>query len=373
MTPNRMNGRGSRVWSALAALGTLGAPLSAQGRPRLDSIMTYQTVQVANGIYAFITPEERSGFQAGNSIVVVGDDGVLVVDTGNLPSMTRRQIADIHRLTDKPIRFVVNTHWHPDHTLGNAEYRAAVPGVTIVSTAATRANMIQRIPVYFSQERDYATTIATLRQRIETGRRRDGSTVSAEDRAFYAMVVGDYDQFMPEINQARIEPSNLTFEDSLTLMLGTREVDVLHLGRGNTAGDAVVYVPDAKVLVTGDLITFPCPFPSSAFLSDWIQSLARAKALGATAYVPGHGPVQRDYAYFDLTSAVLISLRSQVQSAVSKGLSLDDTRKQVSLAEFRERFAGGDTWRGRAFDGFFVPSAIERAYYEAKYLAEGPG
>ena len=81
---------------------------SAQTRSASDypSVLTYRTVRVAEGVYAFITPEERSSFQAGNSIAIIGDDGVLVFDTGNIPSMTRRQIAEIRRLTEKPVRFV---------------------------------------------------------------------------------------------------------------------------------------------------------------------------------------------------------------------------------------------------------------------------
>src|SRR5882672_12052032 len=102
----------------------LTSALRAQARP-LESILTFKTERVADGVYAFITPEERSGFQSGNSIAIIGDDGVLMFDTGNIPSSTRRQIAEIRKLTNKPVRYVVNSHWHPDHNLGNAEYRAA--------------------------------------------------------------------------------------------------------------------------------------------------------------------------------------------------------------------------------------------------------
>ena len=122
-----------------------GQPAATRPRTAADypSILTYRAERVADGVYAFITPEERSSFQAGNSIAIVGDDGVLVFDTGNIPSMTRRQLAEIRRITDKPVRFVVNSHWHPDHTLGNADYRAAFPGVTIIGTSATRDGIRQ--------------------------------------------------------------------------------------------------------------------------------------------------------------------------------------------------------------------------------------
>ena len=108
----------------------------AQSAATYPSVLTYRTVRVADGVYAFITPEERTGFQSGNSIAIIGDDGVLVFDTGNIPGPLAAQIAEIRKLTDKPVRYVVNSHWHPDHNLGNSEYRAAFPGVTIIGTSA---------------------------------------------------------------------------------------------------------------------------------------------------------------------------------------------------------------------------------------------
>ena len=125
---------------------------SGQGGPH-----TYRTIQVATGVYAFLTPEERSSFQSGNSIAVIGEDGVLVFDTGNIPGATRRQIAELRKLTDKPVRFVVNSHWHPDHNFGNAEYRRAFPGVVVLGTFATRAGILERVPGYLGQVKSFAS------------------------------------------------------------------------------------------------------------------------------------------------------------------------------------------------------------------------
>jgi hypothetical protein len=89
-----------RFGMLVALLGITPAVLAAQSN--LESVLSYRTVKVADGIYAFITPEERSGFQSGNSVAIIGDDGVLVYDTGNTPSSTRRQIAELRKLTDRP-------------------------------------------------------------------------------------------------------------------------------------------------------------------------------------------------------------------------------------------------------------------------------
>src|SRR6476659_10081448 len=164
-------------FACAAFAGASGQPATTHPRTAADysSILTFRTERIADGVYAFITPEERSSFQAGNSVAIVGDDGVLVFDTGNISSMTRREIAAIRRLTDKPVRFVVNSHWHPDHTLGNAEYRAAFPGVTVIGTSATRTGILERVPAYVDQMKSFAPIDSTMRLRLATGKLRDGS------------------------------------------------------------------------------------------------------------------------------------------------------------------------------------------------------
>src|SRR4029077_6726782 len=93
---------------------------------------TYEKVKVAAGIYAFIAEEPKSEIVSGNSVAVIGDDGVLVVDSGHFPSLTRKMIAHSRKKNEKPVRFLVNTHWHPDHLFGNYVYRETYPGVVII-------------------------------------------------------------------------------------------------------------------------------------------------------------------------------------------------------------------------------------------------
>jgi glyoxylase-like metal-dependent hydrolase (beta-lactamase superfamily II) len=344
----------------------------AHAQDRDASILSYRTVQVADGIYAFIRPEERSGFQAGNSIAIVGDDGVLVFDTGNIPSSTRRQIAEIRKLTDKPVRYVVNSHWHPDHNLGNSEYRAAFPAATIIGTTATRNGIVERVPGYFNQMKSFTPVDSMMRVRLATGKLPNGSELPASTRAFYAVVTRDYGEFMPEVLTARPMAPDLVFDDSLTITLGKRQVKVVRPGRGNTEGDAYLYVPDANVLLTGDLLTLPCPFPGTAYFSDWISALDQLEARHATIIVPGHGDVQHDYSFLDLTRELLVFTRDKARGPALKGQSLEQFRKDADFSAFIERFTGGDTLRKAAFENFYVQPALQRAYDEAKFLTQAP-
>ncbi len=362
-----------RRWLVAAALlATSSATVAgAQVPTGYPSVLSYRTVKVAEGIYAFITPEERTGFQSGNSIVVIGDSGVLVFDTGNIPGSTRRQIAEIRRLTRQPVRFVVNSHWHPDHNLGNAEYRRAFPGVVIIGTSATREGILERVPGYFGQMKGFAPTDSLMRLRLSTGKMRDGSAMPDKVRVVWSLATRDFAEFLPEVTTATPSPPDLVFDDSLSIRLGSRTVRLIRPGRGNTAGDAYAVVPDAGVLLTGDLVTVPCPFPSTSYFSEWIAALDRLKAVGATRIVPGHGEVMNDYAYLDLTRELLVYTREQARGAVRAGVPLDSLQAHIDFDGFIQRFAGGDPLRTEAFGNFYSQAAVQRAFEEAKFESQG--
>lgn len=332
---------------------------------------TFQTVHVADGIVAFIASESNTGIVSGNCVAVIGDDGVLVVDSTSFPSHARQIIAEIKQMTNQPVRFLVHTHWHPDHLLGDGEFRAAFPGIAFVSTEFTRKAIAELAPKYIKGNAERgAAYAATIRKHIQDGKDDAGKILTDADKKYLNDEASSIDFAVPEYRQYKTILPNVTFKDSLSISLGKREVQLLFLGLGNTHGDAVIFVPDAKVVMPGDLLVAPTPYSYGSFLTEWVQTLAKLKALGATSIVPGHGPVEHDYAYLDLVSAALQFVSSQVQAAVAKGLSLDETRKQVDLSDFQKEFCGGDHDREIAFKTGFVDQAIERAYYEAKYENE---
>jgi glyoxylase-like metal-dependent hydrolase (beta-lactamase superfamily II) len=339
-----------------------GQPATTHPRTAADypSILTFRTERVANGVYAFITPEERSSFQAGNSIAIVGDDGVLVFDTGNIPSMTRRQIAEIRRITDKPVRYVVNSHWHPDHTLGNAEYRAAFPGVTIIGTSATRDGIRDRVATYVDQMKSFAPIDSIMRLRLATGPMPDGV------RLTWGLTTRDYAEFMPEVVHTTPSGPDRIVDDSLTITLGKRRVQIVSPGRGNTAGDAFIYLPDDRVLLTGDLVTVPCPFPGTAYFADWTHSLDALLARHASVIVPGHGDVQHDDGYVRMVRELVAFTLDRARDAVKRGIPVDTLQKQIDFTSFINRFAGDDPVRIAAFENFYIQPAVPRAYGEAR-------
>lgn len=342
-----------------------------QAAAQASKLPGHETVKVADGIYAFITAESNNAIVSGNSVAVVGDDGVLVVDSGNFPSETRKIIAEIRQLTTLSVRYLVHTHWHRDHTDGDSEYRAAFPNVVIVSTPYTRKMITDRAMKNLDEEikmgPDYANY---LRKLAQDGKDGSGKALTAEEKTYNSDFADSIDAAVLEFKQVKLLLPDETFDQNLDIHLGKREVQLRFLGRGNTGGDAVIYVPDAKVVMAGDLLVYPTPYVFDSYFSDWIQTLGKLKALGATTIVPGHGPVQHNNDYIDLVSSLLQSFNSQVQQAVRQNLSLDDTRKKVDIANFERQFAGSNPNRQRNFEAYFLGMAVERAYKEAKGEAQ---
>ncbi|HEU4521956.1 MAG TPA: MBL fold metallo-hydrolase [Thermoanaerobaculia bacterium] len=335
-------------------------PLAAIADPR-DVTSNYESVKVAEGVHAFIAPEPRSGVVNGNVTVIVGDDGVVIVDTGQFPTLAQRQIAEVKKLTSKPVRAIVNTHWHWDHNLANATWREAFPSAAIVSTAFTRDFIATFTPGFLEQ---MAGNGPRFVERLQAQLAKPELTAAQKEDLRH--VLRDLEQGLPELQKAKLLAPDMTFERELAIHLGKREVRVLFPGRANTAGDAVVWVPDARVLVTGDLVVHPTPYATSAYPADWIAAMERLMAFDAAAIVPGHGPVQRDEKYLELVTRTLRSIVDQATAAVAEGLSLEEAKARIDLEPARKAFAGEDRARRKAFDDYFASSAVTNAYKQAK-------
>jgi len=352
------------IATATTALAVATAPVDAAERlPDKDLAI----VELAAGVYAAIWTDPLKDPIEGNSLFIVNDDDVVVVDTALFPSTTRRLIAELEKRTDKPVRVVVNTHWHDDHHDGNAVYRERWPGVTIVSHAATRE--LIRKHTYEPRPRilaEYRQAVERYTRWHESGLDDEGEPLDERRRQRAGELVPLFATAVAEIETMREMPPDLTFDDRLVLHRGDRTIEILWLGRGNTAGDAVVFLPKERIVASGDLLVHPIPFMFGSYYPEWIETLSALDALPADVIVPGHGPVMRDRAYLHTVQDLLRAIVAEAGAAAAEGLTLEQTRERVKLPEWREKLAGDDDARGRAFDAFVLAPAVERAWRQAR-------
>ena len=209
-----------------------------------------------------------------------------------LPSAAREDIAQIRQWTDKPVRWLVNTHWHIDHNAGNRAYLDAFPGLAIVAQRDTKAMMDEynpNVPARFVAA--YRKQADAMQKSLDAGKGENGRPLSAEASAALADDIAALGDFVAEYQEFRYQSPTLAIERSIAIDLGGRGVEVKFLGRGNTLGDVVVQLPAEKIVATGDLLDHPVPYMLGGFPREWIETLDALEKLGASTFVPGHGEV----------------------------------------------------------------------------------
>jgi glyoxylase-like metal-dependent hydrolase (beta-lactamase superfamily II) len=332
---------------------------------------SFTTQKIAEGVHVFIEPP-GTAIVSGNSLVVEGEDGVLVMDTGHHPTLTRQMIAEIRRITAKPVKYVVNTHWHNDHVAGNWLYAEAFPNAKFIAHAFTARMLESDVRPYLGApcQALIRTQVKLLRDLLDKGVGSDGTALTPERRARIEKVLVEGKVADGECAEFRHRGADITFTEKLSLQLGRREVEVLWLGRANTGGDAIVVVPDAKIVAVGDILVHPFPFATQPYITEWAAVLRKIEAMDAAVLVPGHGPVFRDKKYLVDVAELMESISRQVKNAYQPGMSVEEVRKLVNLDAFRERIAGKDPRLILNFNAMIVQSAVNRAYQEVRRAFE---
>ena len=307
-----------------------------------------RVTNLADGVYAI----EHAGDGGGNTTVIIGDRQVFVVDSCFLPSAAREDIAQIRQWTAKPVSFVLNTHFHNDHNLGNRAYMDAFPGLTIISHVETKKDMDRFGP---GSEMREERGLASLQKMQDTGKTQGGRDLTPEEKTEVKNALAHQAAVIDELKKVEFQSATLTFDHDFAIDLGGREVDVKFLGRGNTAGDAVVYLPKEKIVAAGDLVVYPIPYIYDGYPTEWIQTLQNLSQLDADTIVPGHGPVMHDKAHVLLIRDLLKSAVDQMnarlkQSRPAMFQTLDEVKGAVDLNAFRQRFAGSDKDLSAEFD-----------------------
>ncbi|MDX1578098.1 MAG: MBL fold metallo-hydrolase [Gemmatimonadota bacterium] len=269
-----------------------------------------------------------------NAAVIVNDDDVLLVDSHISPAAADALLTELAEITDRPVRYVANTHWHFDHAHGNQVYP---PDVAIISHEATRAviasggsNSGRSYDLFLGSLPDrIATMEATLDTMSEGPERDELEEQLRSQRAFYAQV----QEVVPT-------PPNTTLSERLTLYRGGREIRFLFFGRGHTEGDVVVHLPDDGVLVTGDLLTAGLPYMGDGFVNEWIDTLEHLKSLDFDWIIPGHGDPYADRERIDHLQAYLRDLWNQTVSYHERGASVEEAIEGIDLSAHEDRFQG---------------------------------
>ena len=289
---------------------------------------------MADGVYAALA---KPAYKVNcNAAIIILDDSVLVVDTHSKPSAARELIAEIKKLTDKPVRYVVNTHFHWDHYQGNQAYPSSWPaGVEIISSEMTRFNIEKRGIPRVKHE------VATMPKEIADLKAQLAKATDEKQKAEIQSNLAQAEDYLSELKSMQFTLPTMTFDRSLILRRKSRTVQILYLGRAHTDGDVFVYLPKEKILITGDSLHGTTPFMGDSYPYEWIKTLDAAEKLDFDQTLGGHGDIMKGKEKFELWKAYFGDLMEQTAQVYGDGATLEEAQKKVSawlVAKYANKF-----------------------------------
>ena len=332
------------ITTFICAIGLAVLPVLSKTAASAKAEDDFQLVQVADGVYAAIA--KPGGLASGNAGFVIGDDGVVIFDTFFTPAAIEELIGEIQKLTNKPIKYAVNSHYHLDHTGGNQVLAAR--GIPIIA----HDNVMQWQTV---KNKRFLPAPEELQKRKADAEKQLSETPAEQTdrRAQLERQIRRIDAMMA----IKLTNPTKTFSSgTVELKLGKRKV-ILATLPGHTGGDVFAFVPDANVLFMGDLgWSKTLPNLVDATVNDWIPSLDKIlKDHPNAKYVPGHGNVATPADIKDFRD-YLDDLRARVKQGIASGLTIDQAKQQLALPE---------KYKSLAFQNFATPN-VEDMYKELK-------
>ncbi|HEX4934223.1 MAG TPA: MBL fold metallo-hydrolase, partial [Gemmatimonadaceae bacterium] len=332
--------------ATLLVLALLASPRPAATQDVFSFKRVTPTVYLA-------TPTRVPWGAISNATIVILDDGVLVVDSHSRPSIAKALVSELRRVTDKPVRYVVDSHFHWDHAQGNQAYMATWPaGAEIIASEATRFNL-EHIGVARVK-----ADIAMLPDSVALWRRQLATVADSAARRRLRDQADEAERYVNEIRTMELSLPTLTFERSLAIRRGATTVNIHFLGRGHTDGDVVVHLPEQRIVATGDLLHAWAPFMWDAYPYDWIRTLVELEKLDFDQVLSGHGDVMQGKGQLRLWREYLSELMREVEVEVGRGRTRLETIQAVAPrlhARFASRFPAA------ALDGTMEMS-IEKAW-----------
>lgn len=341
-----------KKWLMLCALpvALLTTTVSAQDMVETD---THRFVEVTEGVW--LVTGSGSIYTMSNAMVLVGEFDTLVVDSHVTAAAARSLLDSIPAITDKPVRYLVNSHYHFDHAHGN---QAFPDGIEIIGHEFTRAKLngeagnVLEERTFRSFSDPVPSLVASLEQQVA-----DESDASRKAELEERLrVQRDYRDAIPEV---RPTPPNITLESKMTLFQvvesGSREIQLLHFGRAHTGGDVVIFLPQEKVVFTGDMMLPGLSYMGDGHVDEWPDALEGLKALDFEYWLPGHGPVMRSKRPIETFQDYLRDLWVKTSDMHNDGVSWEEAAQQIDMTNHARIYP---QIRGVGVD----PRAVRRIY-----------
>ena len=308
----------------------------SQGRPAgtLHTGKAFRFNKVKDGIYHAVGTGALS--VVGNSSIIVNDEDVIVVDDHVSPAAAWVLLEELKDITKKPVRYIINTHFHFDHAHGNQIFDKSVD---IIGHEFTRQMLLGAKSIQMPLYQNYLTG---LPRQIDDLKKRVAAESDAAKKRDLQTQLQAAESNSSSQRELRPTPPNITLQTQMTLHRNfggaDREIQIRFLGRAHTAGDVVVYLPKEGIVCTGDMLTTGLSNMSDAFVNEWSTTLEELKKLNFNTVLPGHGDAFTDKAKIDYFQAYLRDVWTEVSRLKQQGVSAEDAAKRADLTKHKEHF-----------------------------------
>jgi len=300
-----------------------------------------ETVRLAPNLIQFMVQRD-SYVRELNSTAIITDCGVILFDSATRPSSAALILAKLRAITPKPVEIVINSHAHPDHWSGTEVFAKALPSVTVIASEQTDRFMHLMAPVWPKRIVDQ---VAAKRQAVAlekaSGKLPDGGPLAADQLAQDERDLVDLQSLADEqARLTRIYPT-IVYRDRLKLTRCGTALDLTAM-TGDQDGTTVAYLSRDRVLLTGDLVSYPMPYLNTR-PSRQLEALKTIDAMDFALLVPGHGPAMRDHRFLKLEIALIEAAIDGVRREIASGDGdLATVQSRVTLDKLRHDFSGGD-------------------------------
>ncbi|MEQ1729096.1 MAG: MBL fold metallo-hydrolase, partial [Vicinamibacterales bacterium] len=313
---------------AVLCAGYLWLDAGAQGTSPLVS-GAHRFEKVAEGTY-YATASGTMSVGANSPVFVNGTEAI-IIDSGTSPASGRALVQDVKAITDKPVKFVIDSHYHYDHLYGNQVFG---PDVQIIGHDHTR----ERLKANTLEQYTFLTSIRSIPRRIQSLRERIATEKDPQQKTTLEQQIRNTQAYQEQVREVQQTPPNLSFDNTMTLVRGGREFRLIYLGRGHTDTDVVVYLPKERLVATGDLMESVLSYMGDSYPEEWIMTLEKLKALDFDTVLPGHGVPFKGKERITAFQDYLRDLLAQTNALRRQGLSAEDAALKVDLTKHAAMF-----------------------------------
>lgn len=335
--------------------------LSAATGPAVTEDKYLETIKVSDNIYVF---KPKIDWSHGNGVAIIGPDGVFFIDTYIQFNYAEEAIRRLRAITKLPVRYVLNTHWHNDHVMGNGVFRHAFPAARFIAHDSTAAGMERTIRKAVEGEGEAITAVvAQLTQEIKDGKRTTGGLLTGGLKPFWEWQLRETLEYQKSFRPYPFVNADITFSDSLTMRWGDLTLKLIYMEQnGHSEGDVVVWIPEKRLVVAGDLVVGPTPYETNSNSPGLLKGLLALQKMDPAIIIPGHGAVEHDQAYLQLLIRAFGEYRRAAEIALAGNIPLKQSLDSIRFPDIDRQFTGGDDVKEWAFRSFFRNNIIYYTY-----------